>query len=200
MAKHCRWGSSKGRRNPPGVSEKQSCLFMETLDAHQPQREELQVMAALAEVEVAEGAETELGNFTSGCCLRWTLSFCSLPLLSSIPRAHQAASNTSHRRVKNPRMVWIGKTLEIIPFHPGLPAQDPKTDLAGSGYGIGPFGRVTLGQDRAQGTGRETELHLCRNTQLHCIHTASLGLLNHQEKCKPHFPGLCFFFFPFPSG
>lgn len=35
------------------------------------------VMAALPEVEVAEGSETDLGNSTSGCCLRWTPSLLS---------------------------------------------------------------------------------------------------------------------------
>lgn len=152
-------------------------------------------MAALPEAEAAEGAERELGSFTSGCCLRWTLSLSSC--LSS--RAHQATSNTFHRRAKNPRMVW--KDLRDDPIPPCFTSPEPQKRIwQEPGMALWPFDSDT-GKDRAQGTSRNTELHLCRNTWLHFIPTASLGLLKLQEKCKPHFPGLCSSpFFPLPSG
>lgn len=58
------------------------------------------------------------------------------------------------------------------------------------GVALGPLDGDT-GEGQSSGHEEEAELHLCRTLSSTSTLPASLGLLNLQEKCKPHFPGLC---------
>lgn len=121
-------------------------------------------MAALPEAEV-EGAETDLGNFTSGCHLRLTPSLLSRPSSNPSPehtRQHQNLSQTGKESQSGLGWKDLGDHPTAAWFTSPGHQHEIRQEL---GLAPGPFGAVTPGKDRAQGTRKEAELHLCRNTR-----------------------------------